>query len=129
MTNKKIKILLAEDDKYVCHAYKDSFERAGFDMVIALDGAEAMQKIKEEKPDLILLDLIMPIKSGVEVLMELRADETLKSIPVIVLSNLSEESESEETRALGAVGYLVKSDLSMKEVIDSVKDFLTKNNL
>lgn len=124
MTDIKKKIVLAEDDKYISIAYKDGLIRAGFDIVTATDGEEAIKKIKEEKPDLVLLDLIMPIKNGFDVLKAVSVDDTVKKIPIIVLSNLSQESEIKEAKDLGAIDYLVKANLSMKEVIDKVKFFL-----
>lgn len=126
MTQKR-KIILAEDDSYICRAYKDGLERAGFDVIIASDGQEAMTKIASQKPDLILLDLIMPIKNGFEVLEELGADKILNKIPVVILSNLGQESDIKKGKELGADDYLVKSDVSMKEVIERVKEHLSKH--
>lgn len=125
MDNKKVKekILIAEDDTYISLAYKDGLVRAGFEVITATDGEEAIRKIKSEKPDLVLLDLIMPVKNGFDVLKEVCGSETLKCIPVIVLSNLSQESEMKEAMELGAMDYLVKVNLSMKELIDRVKSF------
>lgn len=115
------KILLAEDDKYISLAYKDGLERNGFGMVIAFDGIEAVKKIRSEKPDLVLLDLIMPNKNGFEVLEEIKKDKAIKDIPVIILSNLGQESDIEKGKALGAADYLIKSNISMKEVIIKIK--------
>ena len=126
MKSKEAKILLAEDDKYICRAYKDGLERAGFQVLVAFDGVEAMQKVRSEKPDLILLDLIMPVKNGFEMLEELKKDPAFKRIPVIILSNLGQDSDREKGKSLGAVDYLVKSDFSMKEVIRKVREHLTK---
>lgn len=126
MKSEETKILLAEDDKYICRAYKDGLERAGFQILVAFDGVEAMKKVHSEKPDLILLDLVMPIKNGFEVLEELKKDPALKRIPVIILSNLGQDSDVEKGKSLGAVDYLIKSDFSMKEVIEKVKKHLTK---
>ncbi len=123
---KSRKILLAEDDKFISRAYKDGMERAGFEIIIALDGAEAIKKIKSENPDLILLDLIMPEKNGFEVLEEIKMDDELKNIPVVILSNLGQDSDIEKGKALGAADYLIKSNLSMKEVIEKVKFHLAK---
>ena len=126
MKSKEAKILLAEDDKYICRAYKDGLERAGFQVLVAFDGVEAMQKVRSEKPDLILLDLIMPVKNGFEMLEELKKDPAFKRIPVIILSNLGQDSDREKGKSLGAVDYLVKSDFSMKEVIRKIREHLTK---
>jgi len=125
----KPKILLAEDDKYISRAYKDGLERAGFKVIIAFDGEEAMQKIKAEKPDLVLLDLVMPVKNGFEVLEELRIDGELSEIPVVILSNLGQESDIKKGKELGAVDYLIKANFSMKEVIEKVKEHLARSKL
>jgi DNA-binding response OmpR family regulator len=127
MPTKKPRILLAEDDKFICKAYKDGLSKAGFEMVIAHDGNEAMEKIKLDKPDLVLLDLIMPDKGGFEVLEELKMDNTFKKMPVVILSNLGQDSDIKQGKDLGAVDYLVKSNLSMKQVIEKVKLHLAKS--
>jgi len=126
MADKKKKILLAEDDKYILMAYKDGLGRAGFEVVVAMDGEDAMKKIRANKPDLILLDLIMPVKDGFSVLRDLKDDATLKKIPVIILSNLGQDSEIEEGKSLGAMDYMVKSNVSMKEVVEKLKKVLAK---
>lgn len=121
------KILLAEDDKFLIRAYKDSLERAGFEVILALNGTEAMRKIKAKKPDLILLDLVMPEKDGFEILEELRIDHELKKIPVLILSNLGQDSDVKKGKELGAVDYLIKADFSMKDVMNKVKFYLAKS--
>lgn len=123
MSEKKYKILLAEDDQFIARAYKDGLEQAGFEVVAAVDGVETVKKIRSEKPDLLLLDLVMPIKSGFGVMEEIKADETIK-VPVLVLSNLSQESDIKKSKELGAIDYIVKSNISMKEVIEVVKKYL-----
>ena len=120
MLKNRKKILLAEDDKFIARAYQDGLSRAGFEVVLAVNGQEAIDKVKSEKTDLVLLDLIMPKKNGFEVLEEIKADKTLK-MPVIILSNLSQDSDIEKAKELGAAGYIVKSNFSMKEVIEKIE--------
>ena len=122
----KNKILLVEDDEFLSRAYSDGLSRAGLEVDVARDGGEAMEQVKEEKPDLILLDLVMPTKNGFEVLEELRMDDDLKKIPVMILTNLGQDSDIEKGKNLGAIDYLIKTDLSMKEVIEKVKYHLAK---
>ena len=122
----KNKILLVEDDEFLSRAYSDGLSRAGLEVDVARDGGEAMEKVKEEKQDLILLDLVMPTKNGFEVLEELRMDDDLKKIPVMILTNLGQDSDIEKGKNLGAIDYLIKTDLSMKEVIEKVKYHLAK---
>ena len=122
--DKKFKILLAEDDKFISRAYKDGLERAGFIVIQATDGEQAMEKTKQEVPDIILLDLIMPVKNGFEVLKGVKADEATKNIPIIILSNLGQDSDIEKGRELGATDYMIKSNFSMNEVIEKIKGHL-----
>jgi DNA-binding response OmpR family regulator len=121
MPDTKKKILLAEDDKFISKAYTAGFSDVGFDVTPVTDGDSVVAKVTSEKPDLILLDLIMPGKNGFEVLEELKKNDTLKKIPVIILSNLGQDSDITKGKALGAVDYLIKSNLSMKEVIEKVQ--------
>ena len=122
--NKQIKILLAEDDKFISKAYQDGLGRAGFEVIAAYDGNEALNKIKSKKPNIILLDLIMPEKNGFEVLEEIKADNDLKNIPIIILSNLGQSSDIQRGRDLGANDYLIKSNFSIKEVIEKMKEYV-----
>lgn len=126
MDGNKKKILLVEDDKYISRAYKDGLERAGFEVITAADGLVGVKKAKEENPDLILLDLILPAKNGFEVLEEIKMDEAAGNIPVVILSNLGQDSDVDKGNALGAEDYLIKSNYSMKEVVEKVKFHLAK---
>ena len=120
------KILLVEDDKFLSTALDDKLTREGFTVIKALNGQEAITKIRSQQPDLILLDIIMPQKNGFEVLAEIKLDETFKHIPVIVLSNLGQEADIKKAQDLGAVDYLVKSDVEMKIVVEKIKAELAK---
>ena len=126
MAGDKKKILLAEDDKFICKAYMDGLAKAGFEVFIAHDGVEAMNKIKSQKFDLILLDLVMPSKNGFEVLEELIINPGMSNAPVVVLSNLGQESDTKKAKDLGAVDYFIKSNTSMKEVVEKIKFHLAK---
>lgn len=121
---KKQKILIAEDDKFISRAYGNGLQQAGFEVLIAADGIKAKEMIKKNKPDLILLDLIMPEKDGFDVLKEIKKDSKLKKIPVLILSNLGQDPDMEKGKELGADDYLVKTDYSMNKVIDKVKSYL-----
>ena len=115
------KILLAEDDKFIARAYTDGLTRAGFAVITAVDGEEAMAKIRIQKPDLMLLDLIMPVKNGFEVLEELSEDKKIAKFPIIILSNLGQESDIQKAKDYEATDYLIKSNVTLKEVISRVK--------
>ncbi len=112
------KVIIVEDDAFLVKVYQPKFVSAGFDLLTASNGIVGLELIKKEMPDLILLDLIMPEKSGFEVLQELKADPTLSAIPVIVLSNLGQEADMKKALEIGAKGYIVKADSTLKEVIE-----------
>ena len=120
------KILLAEDDKFLSTAMSDKLTREGFTVLHAVNGLEAVSVAKADHPDLILLDIIMPQKTGFEVLSELRLDSATRDIPVIVLSNLGQEADIKKARDLGAIDYLVKSDVEMKMVVEKIKEELAR---
>jgi DNA-binding response OmpR family regulator len=117
-------IVLAEDDKFISKAYHDGLTRAGYSVITAYDGQEALSKIRENFPDLVLLDMIMPVTNGFEVLETIKKDEKLKKIPVIILSNLGQDSDIKKGKELGAEDYLIKSNFSMNDVISRIKKYL-----
>jgi two-component system, OmpR family, alkaline phosphatase synthesis response regulator PhoP len=118
------KIVLADDEQFIAVAYNDGLTRAGFQVVVAHDGEEALEKIKAEKPDLVLLDLIMPKKSGFDVLKEVKATPELADIPVVVLSNLSQATDAAETKKLGAIDFIVKAEISLQDLVDRIGTLL-----
>lgn len=122
----KRKILIVEDDQFLVKIYQTKLEKEGFEINIALDGEEGLQKTTGFKPDLILLDLILPKMNGFEVLKKLKENPATKNIPVIVLSNLGQESDVKQGMELGAVDYLIKSDHSISEIIEKIKKELAK---
>lgn len=122
----KAKIVLAEDDQFISRAYTDGLRRAGYEVVTAMDGNAAIAIIKAEKPDIILLDIIMPEKNGFEVIEEIKKDPELSAIPIIVLSNLGQDTDIQKGRDLGANDYFIKSNLSMAEVVAKVEQHLPK---
>lgn len=118
------KVLLAEDDKFISLAYKDGLKRSGFEVIHAENGKKALELAKSEKPDIIMLDVIMPEMNGFEVLEELKKDKDLKNIPVVVLSNLGQESDIKRGQELGATDYMIKSNFSLSEVSEKIKNIL-----
>lgn len=121
-----MKVLIVEDEELLAKVLKEKFEKESFDVVVASDGAEVLPLAEKNSPDLILLDLILPKKSGFEVLAELKADPELKIIPVIVLSNLGQDEEIKSALNLGAADYLVKTEHPINEVVEKVKQQLIK---
>jgi DNA-binding response OmpR family regulator len=120
------KILFVEDEPSLQKAVSEVFIQEGFEVLSAPDGEEGLKITKEENPDLILLDLILPKKDGFEVLKELKADEKLKDIPVIVLTNLEGIGDVEKALSLGAKTYLVKANYELEDLLKMVKEHLRK---
>ena len=118
------KILIIEDEQAIAEAMKTGLIEAGYEAVTAYDGEEGLKQVKELKPDLILLDLLLPKKDGMTLLHELREDEETAKIPVMILSQLSDTDKISEGVSLGVVGYLVKVDFSLAEVVEKIKGVL-----
>ena len=118
------RILLVEDDRYLRRACETALRQRGFAVSSAVDGAEALDAIASELPDLVLLDLLMPRVTGLEVLRSLRSRPETRALPVLILSNSSREQDMEEIKQLGVAGYYVKSDLSLRELGDRVERLL-----
>ncbi|OIO46110.1 response regulator [bacterium (Candidatus Gribaldobacteria) CG10_big_fil_rev_8_21_14_0_10_37_21] len=120
------KILTIEDDKFLRELIKRKLQEVGFEATSASNGEEGLALVKEEKPDLILLDLIMPDMDGFMTLKELQKDHLLASIPVIILSNLGQQDDIDKAKQLGAVDFLVKAHFTPNEIIDKINKILNK---
>ena len=118
------KVVLAEDDRFLRRACETALTRLGISVLSAEDGDRALALVRSERPDLVLLDLLMPKMTGIEVLRALRKDEQTRGIPVLILSNSSRELEMRDAKALGVVGYLVKANLSLKDLGDRIEAIL-----
>lgn len=118
------KILVAEDDKFIASAYRVKLSKEGYDIKIASDGQEVFDILATFTPDLILLDLVMPVKDGFTVLEELKTNDSWKNIPVIVASNLSQKEDVDKGMALGANDYIIKSQMPINMVLDKIKKLL-----
>lgn len=124
MAQEARRILLAEDDRFLRKAAETTLRRYGFTVFTAVDGEEALSLARAETLDLILLDLIMPKRQGFEVLRALKADAATSQIPVVILSNLGQESDVQAALGAGAAAYLVKADLSLEDLIKRVEEVL-----
>ncbi len=118
------KILIVEDDKFLRELIARKLLDEGFKIVQAVDGEEGLKKAKEEKPDLILLDLILPGIDGFEVLRQIKRDPEIAKIPVIILSNLGQEEDIEKGFKSGAVDYLIKAHFTPGEIIEKIDKYL-----
>lgn len=120
----KIKVLITEDDPLMSRMYQKIFTFEGYEVIMAGNGEEGLEKAKQEKPTIILLDVMMPKMNGLEMLEKLKLDPASKSIPVIMLTNLAGEKDAEFALSKGAVKYIVKSEYEPKQVVDMVKEIL-----
>lgn len=115
------KILIIEDESTLQKTLGDVLSQEGYEVISALDGEIGVRQATEQKPDLVLLDLVLPKMTGFEVLEHLKAAEDTKGIPVIVLTNLEKIEDIQKATELGATTYLVKSNYELKEVVEKVK--------
>ena len=117
-------ILFIEDESALQKTFGEILRREGYEMISALDGETGLKLCKTQKPDLIILHLILPKLHGFEILKKVKADEEIKDIPIIVLTNLETMADVEKAIELGAMTYLVKANYSLEEVINKVKKAL-----
>ncbi|MEK7124133.1 MAG: response regulator [Patescibacteria group bacterium] len=122
----KKSILIIEDEEFFRELLAKKISSKNFSVFAAVNGQQGLKEIKEKKPDLILLDLLLPDIDGFEVLSKIKSDSETSSIPVIILSNLGEQEDFEKGMKLGAVDYLVKSQSDMVDIIDKIKNILEK---
>jgi len=119
-----MKVLLIEDDRFLRRACETGLRKQGFDVLTADDGEEGLRCAREHVPDLILLDMLMPKLSGIETLEILKREERTRGIPVVILSNTSDQSDRDKARDLGAADYLVKASLSLQELGRKITGYL-----
>lgn len=124
MSENKKKVMIVEDDEHISKVYEIKLAKEGIQSSLAVDGEEAVAKIIAEKPDLIILDLMIPKIDGFGVLEQIKKNPELARIPVIVLSNLGQQADQDRALGLGANEYLVKVDNPIQEVVDRVKKYL-----
>ena len=120
----KKRILVIEDDRSLQNALVEMISQEGYEAISAFDGEEGLKKISESTPDLILLDIILPKKNGYEVLDEIKKDPAKKDIPVMILTNLEEVDNVQKALDLGATTFMVKSDFSLKDILEKIKETL-----
>jgi len=123
------RVLLVEDDRFLRKAAGAMLRRRGFSVLTAEDGEVALRVARAESPDLILLDLIMPKMQGFEVLKTLKSDPQTCAIPVIILSNLGQESDFKAAREMGAADYWVKANLELEELIQRIEEKLDAHDI
>ena len=118
--------MLVEDDSFLLSMYSTKFELEQFEVITATDGASGLALARSDKPDVILLDILMPKMNGFEVLENLKADKKTNDIPVILLTNLNQKNEVDRGLSLGADDYLIKAHFMPSEVVDKIKRLLER---
>ena len=119
-------VLLIEDDPLLTKMYKAKFTTEGFNVLVAQDGEEGLKMALESNPDLILLDIMMPKLSGLDLLSKLREDPKGKDVPVIILTNLTQQKEAQKALDLGAKEFMVKANLTPSQVVEKIKKYLNE---
>jgi CheY-like chemotaxis protein len=126
------KIIIVEDDPLMSRMYQKIFTFQGYEVEMATDGEEGLEKIRTTRPTVVLMDIMMPKMNGLEVLEHLKNDPELKTIPVIILTNLAGQQDAETALAKGAVKYIIKSEHEPKEIEEMVKEVIsgyTRNDI
>ncbi|MDI6591426.1 MAG: response regulator [Patescibacteria group bacterium] len=118
------KILLIEDEKILAEMYRDKFSQAGFQVFLAFESKQGLALAKKEKPDLIILDILLPRENGITFLTWLRKDPEISSIPVVAFSNYDDPKTRKEAEKLGVLDYLIKTNYTPKEIVKKIKEYL-----
>lgn len=121
------KILLVEDDPLLIDIYTTKFKEVGFEVEVVDDGEKACNSIESQKPDLILLDIVLPHVDGWEILQKLQETEATRQVPVFILSNLGQKEEIEKGLHMGAAKYLIKAHYTPSEVVEEIEKYLTEH--
>ena len=122
--DKKTKVLIAEDDKFLSKLLEKKLGMEGYSVMIAYDGKESLEMCKKDPPDIILLDLIVPNMNGFEFLDAIKKDSKLKSIPVIIFSNLGQDDDVKKGLAAGAKDYVIKANISINDIVAKIEKYL-----
>jgi two-component system alkaline phosphatase synthesis response regulator PhoP len=118
------KILLVEDDELLRKIITQKLEEEGYEVKSVVDGLAGLKAVREDNPDLVLLDIILPAMDGFEVLEQIKKDEAIKKTPVIILSNLWQKEDIDKGMKLGAADYLIKINFASKEILEKIKNIL-----
>ncbi|MBI2626171.1 MAG: response regulator [Candidatus Nealsonbacteria bacterium] len=118
------KIILVEDDPFLADIYGTKLKEAGFNIEVVVEGDGVIPKIKEKKPDLLILDIVLPHLDGWEIIRQIKEDEDLKDLKIMILSNLGQKNEVEKGIKLGAVKYLIKAHYTPSEITAEIKKIL-----
>lgn len=123
-SSKGPKVVIIEDDQFLRELASEKLDHEGFTVYSAIDGAEGLRIISQESPDIVLLDIILPGIDGFEVLKRIKSNDTMKHVPVIMLSNLGQQTDIDHAMRLGAKDYIVKAHHTLDEIIEKIKQSL-----
>ncbi len=123
-TKKQIKVAIVEDEPAIAHMYRLKFEAEGYKVEMAEDGEVGLQLCEDMQPDIVLLDLMMPVMDGTEMLTKMRATDWGKDIKVLILTNRGREEAPEELRELNIHSYIVKAEMTPRQVFTKVQEAL-----
>ncbi|MEI6580676.1 MAG: response regulator [bacterium] len=126
MSENQKRVLIVEDDQHISKVYEIQLAKEGLFTILARDGEEAVKMVENEKPDLIILDLMLPKKDGFWVLEEMRKNSKYSKIPILVISNLGQKTDAARALELGATEYLVKIDHPIQELVDRINSYFKK---
>ena len=118
------KILIIEDEKILGEMYRDKFIQEGFEVILATSAEEGSEVMAKEKPDLILLDILLPRANGISFLAKLRKDPAVSSTPVVAFSNYDDPKTKREALKLGVKDYLIKTNFTPQEIIEKIKNYI-----
>jgi len=118
------KILIIEDDEFFRELIAKKLHNSGFEFSMSINGRDGIEKVKEEKPGLVFLDVLLPDVDGFEVLSKIREDKEISSTPVIILSNLGQKEDLDRGLKLGATDYLIKAQIDIDEIIEKIKKYI-----
>jgi len=125
----KTKVLLIEDDPMVVRMYARKFKLAGYDVRLGFNGFEGMKALKKDRPDIVLLDIMMPRMSGLDMLKMVKSEPQYKDLPVVVLTNLGDRAEDvEKCKQMGAEDYWVKANMKLDEVVERINEIVKKHS-
>lgn len=124
MSEVKPKALLVEDDPFMAALLSEGLAKGGFEVVLADDGEDAVLKFKNSKPDVLLVDILLPKKNGLEALAEIRSLPDGEKIPALIISNIEETDYVSQSQKLGVKGYLIKANMQISDVVEKVKEAL-----
>ena len=121
-----LKIVCGEDDKLISASLVEGLKQAGFDAIPAYDGEEALAKVKSEKPDLVILDIMMPKLDGIGVVWELKANGDTSDLPIMMLTNMGDPGTISKILEAGVTDYMLKSEQSIDQIVEKVKEVMSR---